>query len=638
MALRVEFHDPSPEGTALLRALRQGELDVRPVAAEEAGRSGPCVLVVATDAPGGEEAARASAARRGVTVVLLGPPLDGLSTLHLPRPVSPDALLDTVRRLVHGGEATIATSEHLLTGAALVERTVRLGEAPPPWTGEAPAEPSPSEARPATAAEGGPLRRPFDEQLSALYRRADRALFPDRSPLELWLPADEPEPQQLVPDEVLLAADPGDLEEQPLPGDGDGLTFVLSLPEAERSPSSSAPPGMEPTWISGERPAPPPPSSPPASAPDAGADAPLGSASRVAPVGDPTSSPPATAPSVPPRSERLEGSAAVARLWRMAEGGGRCVVEVDFVDPANRPIQVRLSLDGPEPLEVQGPVATPVAEEAWRRGWLDAPPAGGEDEASSALRCAREAGVLPAGWLEAALRQRREDLLRALGAAERAVVRIRRRSSAVRAPVPPVRGALAEHLVAGARRWRGREDLAARLGEPLDQTTLQPTERFATWVRLARLEPELAQTILEHAGRPVSVLLAAHGERSGLAGLLWALLTADALRPARADAPARVPAATPAVACLEAWLWRARRLPHHELLGVPLTAGPEQVRQAHARAVEEVRSVRAGEDANNEAWLREVLDALDEALAVLGEPELAERYRRALQGAPRRMP
>ncbi len=602
MCRRVELADPLREGTSLQEALQKEGFVIEPVALEEVGRRGPSVVVVATDAPGGEEAARSAAARRGVHVVLIGQPVEGLRAPLLARPVTPGSLVQILRSLLHEGEATVATDAAVLTTAP-VERTLRLGEGTQsPWhtaAGQPSDEPSaPSSGRP-----------PHDRLLAELFRRADRRLFPEEPPMELRLPANDEGPEALVPDEILLA--PRLDEEIPAPPDPEGLTFVAPLPTGTHKgppPSRSAPRPLPPL---SERPT-----------------------SPNEPATSPSHRPPASR--APRSTERLEGHEALARLWALCEREESATLEVSFFEaPGASPRTIRMGfLDGTL-RTLHGPLASRVLRLAQRAGLLDAMDKLDEDEAAQKLQHAERQGVFPPGWLPRARREQREAWLHALGAADSIRLLLRVRPPAEFGPIPPVQGNLPEHLVEGARRRISAAEMVRRLGHDPERTALVPTAAFETVARLGRVPPEWMEALLSHGRAPLSTLLDRAGPSEGLPGLLWALYVARALRVEEAETASEPSTPSPEAvrSAIRRWRTRARRCPHHEVLGVSLDASPRQVIQAAEACRLELEALAGSRihGAPWKDWLREALEAVEEAEAVLSNPELSEAYRRALR-------
>jgi len=175
-------------------------------------------------------------------------------------------------------------------------------------------------------------------------------------------------------------------------------------------------------------------------------------------------------------------------------------------------------------------------------------------------------------------------------------------------------------------------DLAHRLGMPLDQATLLPTASFASQIRIGRVPPEWAARIVEHGPAPLTDLLGRAAPVDGAAGLLWALYAAGALRLERAK-PVGRDASPPPRALMSSWLTRARRRPHHEVLGVEPSASARCAIQAGEERLAELDALSApkSDEATWARWKSEIREAIEEAVAVLSDPELAEAYRRALR-------
>lgn len=333
-----------------------------------------------------------------------------------------------------------------------------------------------------------------------------------------------------------------------------------------------------------------------------------------------------------PRAGRVGDAGLVELFVRLALARAEGELRLSELAPTSSDVQLVL-VDG-EIRAISGDAALRVVAQLQRERRLAEVPA---DEAAAQQLLERRvaAGLLARFDLERRLARAREELLYALLAATHArydlVSLDAARVDALRSTPLPVAGGLLARVVEGARRRLAPARVAALLGT----VRVRPTSECAARLAEAGVAPELAALLSDPNGAPLDALVAAAPAEEGVAGAVFALVYAGALRVEAL--PTAPPAPSPeAAAVLRAELVALAALAedadYFAVLGVARDAAPRELHAAHdARA----RSVRAlplesfGLEALEPARAA-VLAALDDALDVLGDARLRARYASAL--------
>ncbi len=330
----------------------------------------------------------------------------------------------------------------------------------------------------------------------------------------------------------------------------------------------------------------------------------------------------------------LVGDAGLVELFaRLALARAECELRLREVEPMAGEVRVTL-VDG-ELRALSGDAALRVVAQLQRERRLAEIPAD-ESAAQQLLERRVAAGLLTRFDLERRLARAREELFHGLLAATRARYELDAldpaRLDALRdAPLPLGRGLLAR-VVEGAR----RRLTSARVASLLGTVRVLPTSECAARLAEAAVAPELVALLSEPGGALLESLVAAAPAEEGVAGAVFALVYAGALRVEAA--PAASPALTHEAALaarteLLALAALAEDADYFTVLGVPRDAAPRELRAAYelrARTVRALPLAALGLDALEPA--REaVLAALDDALDVLGDARLRTRYASALE-------
>ncbi len=330
----------------------------------------------------------------------------------------------------------------------------------------------------------------------------------------------------------------------------------------------------------------------------------------------------------------LVGDAGLVELFaRLALARAEGELRLREVEPM--PGEVRVTLVDGELRALSGDAALRVAAQLQRERRLAEIPAD-ESAAQQLLERRVAAGLLTRFDLERRLARAREELFHGLLAATRARYELDAldpaRLDALRdAPLPLGRGLLAR-VVEGAR----RRLTSARVAVLLGPVRVLPTSECAARLAEAAVAPELVALFSEPGGALLESLVAAAPAEEGVAGAVFALVYAGALRVEAA--PAASPALTHEAALaarteLLALAALAEDADYFTVLGVPRDAAPRELRAAYEQRARTVRALplaALGLDALEPA--REaVLVALDDALDVLGDARLRTRYASALE-------
>ncbi|HJL17563.1 MAG TPA: hypothetical protein RMH99_18005 [Sandaracinaceae bacterium LLY-WYZ-13_1] len=481
--------------------------------------------------------------------------------------------------------------------------------------------------------------------LEELLVAADRRAFPDRPPLALHFPAADEPPEVLVPPELFDTASIR-LDEPVVEDPIDAFTFVggpavpppvhpssaghSDAPTTEGGPSgdrastaAETPSRRHEQTTATELPGTPGSGVHRASAypvpPPAAAEWPEDDTVLGAPTPDGG------------RRGALGPGGALRLLWRVTTLGLDAICELTAEGGAT----VRMTFLAGELRALEGPVAARVVDGLRRRGRATEQPAD-EAGAEAVLQRRVEEGELGRFERDRLLREARESLLLELVAAERAEFALRRLEdtepgrvlSRARVFSRPLRAALVE----AARRALSEARVRALLGDEPRGLALSP-EREAALIP-AELPSELLELLVRMDGRGFDEILAAAPTEPGLAGVLYALVAADALVPVEAPPDARPPETERAAvhALVRAAAELALDADYFAVLGLSRNATGADVARAHHARRNELSSLplsALGLDAL-EAARAEAIDAVDEAHRVLSDGRLRRAYAAAL--------
>jgi hypothetical protein len=330
----------------------------------------------------------------------------------------------------------------------------------------------------------------------------------------------------------------------------------------------------------------------------------------------------------------LVGDAGLVELFvRLALA--RADGELRLRELAPRSVDVQLELVDGEIRAISGDAALRVVAQLQRERRLAEMPAD-EGAAQQLLERRVSAGLLARFDLERRLARAREELLYALLAATNARYDLgpldAARVDALRGTPLPLAGGLLARVVEGARRRLAPTRVAALLGPVRVRSTSESAARFAE----AALAPELVTLFSEPGGALLESLVAAAPAEEGIAGAVFALVYAGALRVEAA--PAASPALTHEAALaaraeLAALAALAEDADYFAVLGVPRDVAPRELHAAHDARTRTVRALplEAFGLTALEPVRAAVLAALDDALDVLADARLRARYASALE-------
>lgn len=692
MNVRVDFVDPSPEGAALLGALKDARFDVLERAMDTVERSTADLLVLAADSAGALEALRKlrdDGLSPDIVVVLLGTP-DGMThrgggepglgaEAVLLRPIEPPSLVEVVQRLsCRAAPSTRRLSEDPLraadtsenpTAITARERTVQLvGEERPKEGVQKTPQIHPESMTPSSS---GVVRGPVavvSERLRDLLFSADRRAFPTRAAIDLSLPGGDESAALLVPRELFdhheVLADVLAIEDDPL----DALTFVSGPALLEESLEAS---GEEAT---------PTPRTAPKSSPPTAPNRPSRLAARraeevpeAAPMRLPTelehatsghewdvaSAPPSTGvheavlrpePSGSshersehdwPTHDSVLGPLGACREYRgvLGEGGLLRVLfratelsgeaQLTLFAPGN---EARLWLRGTELVRIEGDVSRRAAESLRSRG-VSLSPADDEETAHRVLERAAARGALSRLELERALREAREALLVHLLQIADLSFTLSRSDARGEGQLGalPLGMPFRAALAEVSRRAMSRTQWLRGIGA---QRGVSRTARFTEIAAEGWIRPEMASLIAAHEGAPVDLLLDEAASEPGVPGLLAALLAAGALTLESAAALRAAPGrGIHARRMIEEARKRVEDADYFGILAVSMDATPAELSAAYRARTDELASVDLEELGLTAlgAARREVLHALSEAHRVLRNSRWRDAYAKALR-------
>lgn len=504
-------------------------------------------------------------------------------------------------------------------------------------------------SRPGTGQEGSldsPEREiPPDQRaelspwLSDLLRRADRRVFPGRAPLSLHLPAADAPPEELIPPELLELASLG-LDEPIVYDPIDAFTYVggpavpppAPLPaevDEEEEPVVTRPGRRLP---SSEKEVPP--------------DRPPHERSTATELPSVTFDPTAPRRSAWPEDDTVLGRPVAGRTRRGSLEPGGALRLLWRIAALGLDASCELRAEGMRGLELiflagelrafEGPVALTVLEGLRRRGRATEAPAQ-EPSAEAILQRYIDAGRLGRFERDRLMREARERLLRDLIRSPSVDFELRslddtqpgRVLSRSRVLERPLRAA----LVTAAREALDVGRVRALL-EPAGQAEpgLAFGPRREAALAPAELPFELVELIVRLEGRRLSDFLAAAPTETGLAGLLYALLSADALVVTEAPDPPSDDARRSVVALVEAAASRALDADYFAILGVAPDAGGPDVERAYRtrRAELEALPLETLGLGRLDGARREAIEALDEAHLALEDASRRVRYARAI--------
>ncbi len=319
---------------------------------------------------------------------------------------------------------------------------------------------------------------------------------------------------------------------------------------------------------------------------------------------------------------------------RLALSGAEGELRLRDLEPAVGEVCVTL-LDGEARVFAADAATRVVAQLRRERRIVDEP--ADEPAAQQLLERRVAAGLLSRFELERRLARAREEALYAVLASRRAHYELApleptRRDALPHVPRPFSRSLLAL-VVEGARRRLEPARVASLLGP--GPVRLLPTADCAARVAEAGLAPELAALVCDAAGATLDALTAAAPPEEGVAGAVFALVRAGALRVEAAPAapPVSHEAAAVARAELAALALLAEDADYFAVLGVARDARERELHAAHEERVRAVRGLplEALGLASLEPAREAVLAALDDALDVLADARLRVRYARALE-------
>lgn len=692
----IELADPSSEGQRIAEVLRERGFYVveRSVESLRDG-SEAALILLGGDVDGALEVLAALRGTSPAPVILLGdPPGKELTSAkailslgadaHYARPVSIERLVRKVETFLSPPETRIKSQPELHADALErppreptlqlkepsiaewrpPERTMQLADDAPqdplPLVAESRATPSdivfdrrssrppptPALSRaPSQPPIGSPLRdrdaagveaADLSPRLRRLILDADRRLFPASPPLDLRFPAGDETPEQLVPDELLetvgIPTEP--VEEDPL----DAFTYVGPVPQHSLTPLPGGSLDPNRAWLSTSDPAvsvraeldgpetriPGTPKSrrPPPREPDAAAwkSAVVETQDEIG-FGEPTGG---------GRGRRGElGEADALRLlWRIVEAGDEVWVSLEL--DGRPPLRLRIAQDDLRAFE--GPAASRALEWLRERGRTTLE-ASTEDDATAALEHLVGTGTLGRYELDGLLRRAREDILYDVVGAMGGTFEMRPSGTPGRIAPRLLARPLSAVLMEGARRRLGPSRVRRLVGSGALAVRLTPIA--AVRFDRAGIEPELVALIERSEGEPIDAILDAAPPEEGLAGALYALVAAGALRlvATESDAEGKGTDSTAAArSIIDAAAALAEDAHYFAILGVPETAEARELRAAWEGRRRELSALRLGplglEDL--EPRLRRALEAVDEAWEVLQNPRLREAYRHAL--------
>lgn len=653
---RVDVCDSTDEGASIVAALRGRSLLVTEVtAADLAQGSDASLVVLAAEADGAIEllATLRVDATSVTPVVLLGSPpgrvpLDRASALALgaddwlARPVP-------VERLVRKVETFLAPVDGRLhtVPAPVADPPVGPSFVPPSLTmrlDDRESERPSSQVVPLSTGVHDVRPRPLDDPppetqrpgisaaLRELLSRADRRSFPDESPLDVNLAVGDEPPEALVPAGVLDDAE-------------DEMSAQGALDALEPSPSSVTP---GPIFATGIHAGTPSPTRTPASRGESELPPVTTSAARKSAL------PPERRSALPTRSrgsarpssidEDIPGEATSGgrgRAGTLGPAGGLALL----FRVADKRLDVRVRIEAPGASLTLGvrhgdvrSVDGPIAERALTRLGI-AEQVRGEDEALAALDRRVAAAVISSFAKERALARAREELLGDVACAKAGRFEIAAldagtspTTSAGGGGPRPFRSGLAALLVEVARARLDVPFVKKLLGA--ESVRLVPTPRSDDVFARCAIAPELVQLFSTREGMTLDTLLAETAGEPGVAGLAYALVAAGALT-ATALAPGKdlgAAATTRMRHDVREAAARAEESDYFAILGVPHDAGGDAVRAAHAALSRSLAALPLTDLGQPELEpLRALaLDALDEALSVLGDDSLRARYAAAL--------
>ena len=504
---------------------------------------------------------------------------------------------------------------------------------PPPLRPSQPPIGSPRDSEPPVEAAD------LSPRLRRLILDADRRVFPASPPLDLRFAAGDETPDELVPDELLevvpVAAEP--VEEDPL----DAFTYVGPVPEHSLTPLPGGAPDPNRAWLSS--------GSEPAISVRAELSGPGSvSAPSIAEVSEVKAAPPPRDVTVSrssetqdeigfgERTERGRGrrgelgeADALRLLWRALETGDdvRVTLELEGLPP----LRLRIARD--DLCAFDGPVASRVLAFLEARGRA---PAGAvspnEESAQAALDAMVASGTLGRFELDRLLRRAREDILFDAVASTGGSFDLRPTGVDGPAATRLLARPLATVLVEGARRRLGPSRVRRLVGGGALALSLTPLA--AARFERAGIEPELVSLLVRSEGALLDEVIDAAPPEEGVAGAVYALIAAGALRLAPSEgALGRTsdPAAA-ARAAIEAAARLAEDGTYFAVLGVSPDAAPRDLRAAWETRRRELSELRLGPLGLEELEprVRLALDAVDEAFEVLEDPELCESYRLGL--------
>ncbi len=487
--------------------------------------------------------------------------------------------------------------------------------------------PAPSEHPEGTRADLSP-------RLRRLILDADRRVFPSSPPLDLRFPAGDEPAHDLVPDELLETVSlPSEqpVEEDPL----EAFTYLGPVPEHAATPLPGGSPDPNKQWLAAP------------SEPDEETAPPVRTAATFAPPRGRPETPVSRAVERRPstsetqdeiglgeltgggrgRKGELGEADALRLLWRVVETGDDVWITLELEGGA----ALRLRVVGGELGVMEGPVAERALAQLRARHRTDAD-ARDEQEAVAALERAVAEQRLGRFELDRLLRLAREELLHDAVASSGGRFEMRPGAGGselgprlLAAPLPAV-------LFEGARRRLTATRVRRLLGSGALSVRLTPIARLR--FERAALEPELIALLERCDGATVDALLAAAPPEEGVAGALFALVAASAIRLVSADEDVEVDAdpAGAVRAAVEAAAVLAEDSHYFGLLGVRPDAAPRELRAAYEARRQELRQLRLslhGLD-DLEPRRRLALSGLDEAWEVLRDERLREAYRHAL--------
>jgi len=733
----IDVWDPTSEGPWIVENLRQSDLDVGVIGADDVVRTHADLVIVAGDAPGALKAIkllRDDGDHGDVPVILVGVPEGtahpgdgpgfGAEAVFL-RPVSFAALLAKVYALLESSPR----AEVSRIQAPVPERTMQLSDPDDPassqvlsrkpeasktsWrpreptmqlgqsavdpsaiadghevssvTGGRSRTPEPVASTPSTTATGrrlktasgsspissfpgtgsqpgtGRERRASDLEippdkrarvspwLADLLNAADRRVFPNRSPIALYLLAADEPPDELVPAELLDM--PTFRIDEPVVEDPiDAFTYIggpavpMPMVPSTAEEAASTNHGLS--------------SSPPAAIAPPAIPRRVHTALDPPPEARPVRRELTTATELPPlvtnapgpigggawpdddtvlgrtsvggnRRGQLGAGGALRLLWRVAALGLDAICELRLGDDT----PVRMTFLAGELRAFDGPIAKTVLDGLRRRGRATEAPAD-EAGAEAALQARVDAGQLGRFERDRLMREARERLLVKIVASEEADFVLRRLDdtqpgrvlSRARMMRRPLRAALSEV----AREALDAERVALLLGDEQPGLALGPEREAA--LAAAELTSELVELLVRMDGHRLKDFLAAAPTEPGLAGLLYALVAGDVLvltdPPDASFGDARAAVRELIVAAAA----RAVDADYFAILGIGSDATSGEVEGAYdARHAElaaiPLEALGLGKLGASRA---EALEALDEARAVLSSADLRRRYALAI--------